>query len=236
MENFKILVVEDDVFIREMVELAFLREGYHVFTAADGREGLRQFYEVQPDLVIMDIMMPHTDGWELFRQIRKLADTPVIMLTAVSHEDAIVRGLDMGAVDYVTKPFSVKVLIARARAALRPVTNPSESPAAVIYEDDHLYIDLEYRRIRVDGAQIHLTNIEFKLLSYLIENKGRVLTFNQILDEVWGSGYTGSAEYVHVYISRLRKKLEKDPKNPVYIINVPQVGYRFDLTELYPFE
>lgn len=227
MEGTKVLVVEDDIFIREMVELAFLREGAEVATAADGQEGLRRFFEVRPDLVILDLMMPHVDGWELFRQIRQLADTPVIMLTAVRDEDAIVRGLDMGAVDYVTKPFSVKVLLARARSALRSSVTPSDATKLAVYKDEHLEINLEYHRVSVAGEPVHLTDTEFRLLSYLLENKGRVLAFSQILDEIWGPGYENSVSYVHVYVSRLRKKLEADPKQPIYILNEHQVGYRF---------
>lgn len=231
IEGKKILVVEDDVFIREMVEIAFAREGADVCLAIDGQEGLRQFFDFRPDLVIMDIMMPRKDGWGLFREIRNLADTPVIMLTAVSNEDAIVRGLDMGAVDYVTKPFSVKVLLARARMALRPSTKESEQTEtkAAVFDDERLKIDLAYRKVSIGGEAVHLTDTEFRLLAYLLENRGRVVSFDQILDEVWGPGYEESIAYVHVYISRLRKKLEVNQKQPVYILNEHQVGYRFVL-------
>jgi two-component system KDP operon response regulator KdpE len=229
MEGKRILVVEDDVFIREMVQLAIEREGAEVSTAENGAIGLRRFYDFRPDLVIMDIMMPEKDGWELIRQIRQLSDTPVIMLSAISNENAIVRGLDMGATDYMTKPFSIKVLIARARAAMRLSTYKADPQAKepVQYEDGHLTIDVEYRRVTVDGQAMRLTDTEFRLLALLLENKGRVLTFKQILDEIWGSGYRDSIEYVHVYISRLRKKLEVNAKDPHYIVNEHQVGYRF---------
>lgn len=227
MKGRKVLVVEDDVFIREMVELAFLREGAEVVTEADGQEGLRSFFDFRPDLVIMDIMMPHIDGWQLINQIRQLADTPVIMLTAVSDEDAIVRGLEMGATDYVTKPFSIKVLVARAKAALRPLAKMEEPSKLTAFKDHRLAIDLEYRRVEIAGEAVRLTDTEFRLLSYMLENRNRVLSFNQILEEIWGPGYEDSISYVHVYISRLRKKLEVDPKNPLYILNEHQVGYRF---------
>ncbi len=229
LEGKQILVVEDDVFVREMVELALLREGARVYTAGDGQEGLRKFFEHQPALVILDIMMPHTTGWDMLRQIRQLADTPVILLTAVTHEDAVVRGLDMGAVDYVTKPFSVKVLVARARAALRPGAQPPETSGPIIYEDNRLSINVANRQVSVNGEDVQLTNTEFRLLTVLLKQPGRLATFDQILDDVWGAGYEDSVEYVHVYISRLRKKIEVDPKQPAYIINVPHVGYYFQV-------
>lgn len=226
LDGKRVLVVEDDVFVREMIELAFARAGAEVTVASDGSQGLQRFYEQRPDLVILDIMMPHTSGWETCRQIRQLSDTPIIICTAIIDEDAIVRGLDMGAIDYVTKPFSTKVLLARARAAMRQSTVLVADEAA-FYEDETLSIDIASRRVFKQGEALKLTKTEQELLFCLVKHRRQLLTFDQILDQVWGVGYGGSVEYVHVYISRLRKRLEADPKNPRYILSEHGIGYRF---------
>jgi two-component system KDP operon response regulator KdpE len=171
--------------------------------------------------------MPYADGWETCRQIRKLADTPIIMLTAIKDENAEVRALDMGAVDFVTKPFSPKVLLARARVALRqPVTGEQETASG--YQDDYLTVDIVRRRVLVKGKPLKLTKTEFELLVYLADNEGWVSTFEQILDNVWGAGYEDNPDYVHVYVSRLRQKIEADPRQPRYLLSERGVGYRFE--------
>lgn len=228
MRGQKILVIDDDIFIRQIVEEALRQERATVVTAANGHEGLRAFFQERPHLVILDVMMPYVDGWEVCRQIRMLSDTPVIMLTSLTKEENIVRGLDDGAVDYVTKPFSVKVLLARVRAALRQQAAAMPTPAPTEqYADAYLTIDLSKRLVQVEGAPVKLTKTEYKLLATLVQNAGIMLTFNQILQHVWGWEYQDSAEYVHVYISRLRKKLEPNPQTPRYLITEFGVGYRF---------
>ena len=222
------MVVDDDAHIRELTAHIFAKSGGQVYSASDGNEGLRQFYAHRPHLVILDIMMPNLDGWQVCTQIRLLSDVPIIMLTALGQDEHTIRGLDCGAVDYVTKPFSPKVLAARARAALRQATQAAETHQPASYSDDYLTIDLSQRRVLVRGELVCLTATEYRLLAYLVQNAGRVLTFRQILEKVWGWEYQDSVEYVHVYISHLRKKLEEDPKLPAYLLTEHRVGYRFE--------
>ena len=229
MENKKILVIDDDPHLRRLIEATLTQAGALVFTAADGEEGLREFYARQPDLVVLDVMMPKLDGWETCRTIRRLSDVPIIMLTVRGHEDDIVRGLELGADDYITKPFSVKVLAARVQAALRrskPETTAPEASSG--YQDDHLTIDLPARRVYVKGEQVKLTAKEFDLLQYLLENAGRVLTLQQILEHVWGWEYQDDLDYVRVYVWHLRQKIEEDPRRPKYLLTEHGVGYRFE--------
>lgn len=228
MQGKRILVVDDDAHIRELTADIFAKSGGQVYSASDGNEGLRQFYVHRPHLVILDILMPNLDGWQVCTQIRQLSDVPIIMLTALGQDEHTIRGLDCGAVDYVTKPFSPKVLAARARAALRQATQATESHQPISYSDEYLTIDLSQRRVLVCGELVRLTATEYRLLAYLVQNAGRVLTFRQILEKVWGWEYQDSVEYVHVYISHLRKKLEEDPKLPAYLLTEHRVGYRFE--------
>lgn len=225
----KILIIDDDVFIREVITETIGREGAQVITAENGQEGLRQFYATQPDLVLLDVMMPHITGWEICRQIRQLSDVPIIMLTSLKKEDDVVRGLDYGAVDYITKPFSTKILTARIRTALRKTSADQLVPKEqdFSFADDFLSIDLNERRVMVNGQPVKLTKTEFRLLAYLVQNMGLVLTFEQILANVWGWDYQDSVQYVHVYVSRLRQKIEPDPQNPQYLLTEYGTGYRF---------
>jgi two-component system KDP operon response regulator KdpE len=200
--------------------------------ATDGQEGLGQFGACRPDLVLLDIMMPMLDGWRTCAELVRLSDVPIIFMTVLGREDDIVRGLDCGAVDYVTKPFSPKVLLARSRAALRQAGVSSRNGVTAIYDDGHLNVDLENRRVRVAGEPVQLTATEFRLLSYLVENPRRLLTYRQILEHVWGWDCQGSTEYVHVYIWHLRQKLEQDPRHPSYLLTERGVGYRFEPREL----
>ena len=228
----KILVIDDDVFVRDIVLETMSKEGATVFTAENGSDGLRQFYAAQPDVVLLDVMMPHITGWEVCRQIRQLSDVPIIMLTSLNKEEDIVRGLDYGAIDYVTKPFSTKILAARIRSALRQVhaKTPSEKDKKQAFADDYLRIDLDEQRVFINNEVVKLTKTEFRLLAYFVQNLGLVLAFEQILENVWGWAYQDSIQYVHVYVSRLRQKLEPDPQNPRYIITEYGTGYRFEKT------
>lgn len=228
MEGKKILVIDDDMNLCQSLKIGFSFEGIDVETAIDGRMGLKQFYKHQPDLVILDIRMPEMDGWETCRQIRLLSDVPIIMLTSLNHDQEIVRGLRCGADDFVTKPFSREVLAARASAVLRRTETIQDTQDASVYDDDYLYINLDQREIQVQGELIKLSSTEFQLLSYLFENAGRILTYETILNNVWGWEYQNSVDYVHVYLSHLRKKIEDDPRNPRYLVNERGVGYRFE--------
>lgn len=229
MENKRILVVDDDPALLPLVEYTFAKEGYDVYTASDGRQALREFFAQRPDLVILDIMMPGMDGWETCRRIREVSDVPVLMLTARGQDEDIIHGLELGADDYMTKPFSIKVLLARARAVLRRAAlPPPDYGEPTTYGDDYLTVDLKERRVTVKGEPVKLTPTEYRLLAYLVQNAGQVLTFQQILQNVWGWEYQDDLDYVRVYVWHLRQKLEEDPKNPRYILTELGAGYRFE--------
>jgi two-component system, OmpR family, alkaline phosphatase synthesis response regulator PhoP len=228
MNGKKILIIDDDVNLGQTIKLTFARAGAEVFTAVDGRDGLRQFYEYRPDLVILDVRMPDINGWETCRQIRLLSNAPIIMLTTLDNDDDVIRGLDHGADDFVTKPFSREVLLARARAVLRRTELLSEPDDPSTYNDGYLAIDLRKHRVLVDGQAAQLSNTEFRLLTYLFQHANQVLTYQNILDKVWGWEYQDSIDYVHVYVSHLRRKLEVDPRNPKYLLTERGVGYRFE--------
>jgi two-component system KDP operon response regulator KdpE len=221
------LVIDDDPDMAELVRIVFAREGAEVYSAADGREGVCQYGAWRPDLVLMDVMMPGLDGWNTCRVLRELSDVPIIFLTALDREGDVVRGLDFGAVDYVTKPFTANVLLSRARSALRRAARGSGSSRQVGYDDGHLSVDIAGHQVRVGGKRVSLTATEFRLLACLVEHKGRVLTHEQILERVWGYEYRESIGYVHVYISHLRQKIEANPARHRYLLNERGVGYRF---------
>jgi two-component system KDP operon response regulator KdpE len=234
MRGKGVLIIDDDADLRTIAGLAFARAGAEVYTATDGREGLGQFYLCQPDLVVLDVMMPILDGWETCRRLCRISDVPIIFMTVLNKEEEIVRGLDCGAVGYVTKPFSPKVLLARARAAMRTMDAGSAKGRIALYNDGYLYIDLDARRVLVGGEPVRLTGTEYQILAYLLENAGRVLTYEQILGRVWGWDCQGSADYVHVYVWHLRHKLERNPSSPVYFLTERGVGYRFEAQDHWP--
>jgi two-component system KDP operon response regulator KdpE len=228
MQKSRVLVIDDELPLLRLVRDAFSSVGCQTYTAASGLEGLRKFYAHQPDLVILDLMMPEMDGWEVCRQIRQMSDVPLIFLSALSHENEIVRGLNCGADDYVTKPFSIKILLAQAKAVLRRAERSPLSNNTPYYYDDYLTIDLDARRVLVQGKQVKLSRTEYRLLAYLIMNAGQVLTFQQILAEIWGEECLDNAEYVHTYVCSLRQKLEKVPQRPDYLLTEHGVGYCFE--------
>lgn len=228
MHESTILIVDDDEKILRLLAIALSRAGYKVSTAASGAEGLRQFYTLRPDLIILDLMMPVMDGWQVCQRIRQVSTVPIVMLTALSREDLMIRGLDYGADDYLTKPYSTELLLARIRALLRRTALPPPFQKPVTYSDTRLTIDLDERRVLVLGEPVKLSAIEYRLLVYLFQNAGQSLTFQQLLDHVWGETGQGTIDYVHVYVSRLRRKLEASPKEPVYLVTEYGVGYRFE--------
>lgn len=223
-----ILIVDDEIMLCEAMELVFVQAGATVHIAHTGRSGLKQFFKHRPDVVILDIQMPDMDGWETLRQIRLLSECPVILLTTLKANEAIVRGLDGGADDFISKPFDNSVLLSRTRAVLRRVGLVAKSEESLAYSDDYLSINLESRQVFVSGKSVQLTATEFRLLSYLLQNAQRVLTYQQILDYVWGQEYQEHVDYVHVYVSHLRRKLEENPRKPRYLLNAHGVGYRFE--------
>lgn len=222
----KVLLVEDDQSLAEVVTYNLRKEGYEVVTADDGVHGLETARREKPDLVLLDIMLPEMDGLELSRLLRKESNVPIIMLTAKVTETDKIVGLEVGADDYVTKPFSVKELLARVRAALRRAGMAQTASGAFIQIGD-LQIDIARRQVMLAGKSIELTSKEFALLAYLAQNRRVVLSREQILEKVWGWNFTGDAKTVDVHVSWLRRKLEPDPSQPRYIITVRGAGYRF---------
>jgi two-component system KDP operon response regulator KdpE len=222
----KILVVDDDLILSELVSYVLKAEGYMPVAAYDGAEGVAKFASERPDLVLLDVTMPNMDGFEACHRMRSLGDTPIIMLTGQGNEEQIVRGLDLGADDYVVKPFQLKPFMARVRANLR---RASAQPAdeKVTYQDSYLSINLEHRKVVVGGEAVKLTPTEFKLLATLVRNRGRILEFRPLLEQVWGFEYIDDIDYLRVYIWHLRRKIERDPKNPVYLLNELSTGYTF---------
>jgi DNA-binding response OmpR family regulator len=224
----RILVVDDEPrmigFIRMNLEL----EGYQVLEAHTGLEALESIRTQLPDLVLLDVMMPHLDGFETLRMLREFSNVPVVMLTAKGEEDDKVYGLELGADDYVTKPFGSRELSSRVRAVLRRVEMPSTSPEqAVLRIDDRLSIDFNRREVIVAGDRIKLRPTEYRLLYHLIENAGWTVPHEQLLAKVWGYEYRDETHYVRLYVNYLREKIEEDPSNPKYILTERGVGYRF---------
>ncbi len=227
MNQKKVLIVDDEPMMCRLIGSIFGGEGADVFSANSGEEGLTMFQDVQPDLVILDILMPSPDGWEVCRQIRQQSDVPIIMLTVLNRSEEIVRALDAGADDYMVKPFDRKVLLARSRAILRrsDIVNPLNFKPS--YDDGYLAIDVNGEQVTVQGNPVRLTATEFDVLAHLYNHAGNVCTFSEILKGIWGEQYKYRAEYVHVYIWRLRQKLERNPRSPSYFISEHSLGYRF---------
>jgi len=222
----KILVVDDDPDLTSLLKRTFTRESYKVEVAHSGRDGLRLAYTFRPDLIILDVTMPGMDGWDTLRRIRELCDIPVVLLTGLCCQEEKAKGLDMGADDYVTKPFGLQELRARIQAVLRRSPQPFTNERCLLrFRGDHLVIDPLAQRVLVGGQPVALTPTEYKLLLYLAYNAGRVLTVDQILDGVWGPGYEDSTNSVKVYIRRLRLKIERDPGRPVQILSLRGAGY-----------
>ncbi len=223
--NARVLVVDDEPAILMTVQLNLVHSGYEADTAATGEEALRLFGAHDPDLVILDMGLPDIDGLEVIRRIRLESAKPIIALTVRDAEQDKVAALDLGADDYVTKPFGVEELMARVRVALRHAPQAGMSRNAVFRVGD-LEVDLEMRRVRVAGKEVHLTPIEYDLLKVLVSQPNKVVTDRALLRQVWGPQYGDEAHSLHVYAARLRKKLEPDPQRPRYIITEPGIGYR----------
>ncbi len=226
-----VLIIDDDTDLLHLASRLFQREDANIVTAGSGMEGISKLTICQPTLIILDVMMPGIDGFETCRRIRQISDIPIIMVTALNNEQEMLQGLEAGADDFLSKPFKAEILLARARAVLRR-SDFKNKVNAFKYNDGYLSIDIENHTVLIKGKRIKLTRREFRLLVYLARNAGKVLTFEQILANVWGSEYQGSIEYVHVYISHLRKKLEENTKIPRYIITIHGVGYIFEKQEL----
>lgn len=225
----RILIVEDDADMARSLQLELKLNSYEVIVAKDGKEGLSRFQDNDPDLVLLDLSLPGMDGMTVCQRIREVSDVPVLMMTAKEvTEHQIAEGLNTGADEFMRKPLPTIEFQARIRALLRRSKLFDQNKSQPIsYEDDNLYVDLSTRRVRVDGEEIRLTPTEFKLLATFIRHPGEVLTFQQLLEQVWGFEYTTEHHYPRIYVSHLRRKIEPDSKNPTYIQNEYGVGYRF---------
>jgi len=223
-----VLVIDDDIDILRMLKLALTTNGFETTLAASGLDGLRRAYEIHPDAIILDVMMPMHDGFETCRRLREMTDVPIIFLTAKGTVDDIVRGLALGADDYVIKPFNKKELISRLVACLRRAANKEESPDILVFTQGAFVLDRSRRHAVVNGEIVHLTPTEFEVLDYLVRHVGRVLSRDAILTRVWGPEYLGETELVKQFIYRLRQKIEADPRNPRFIHTVPGTGYFFE--------
>ncbi len=230
--NEKILVVDDEKPISDILKFNLTKEGYQVITAFDGEEGLRAVLENQPDLILLDVMLPKMDGFQVCRRIREKFNTPIIMLTAKEEELDKVLGLELGADDYITKPFSMRELIARVKANLRRVVIDSEidSKEHNDIETRELVIDLNRYEVKKRGINIELTLREFELLKFLASHENQIFTREQLLKDVWGYEYFGDIRTVDVTVRRLREKIEDDSSNAQYIITKRGVGYYFRRT------
>jgi DNA-binding response OmpR family regulator len=231
----KAMIVDDEQAIRDALGRKLKREGYDIILCQNGLDAVRAFHTERPDIVILDIIMPDgMDGLTVCRRIREVADTPILMLSAQAiTEDDIIEGLAAGADEYLAKPVRLNEFVARVGALLRRVqmTNVETEQR---YDDGYLSIDLHRRQVYVSGAKIHLTPTEFKLLAVLMENAGRVVSQRDLLEQVWGREYIDDVYYPRVYISQLRRKIERDAANPAYILTEHRVGYRFEKQPIAP--
>jgi two-component system response regulator RegX3 len=224
----RILIVEDEPSLAEPLAFLLGREGYETAVAGDGRAALAEFDKAGADLVLLDLMLPGLSGTEVCRELRNRSSVPIIMLTAKDSEVDIVVGLELGADDYVTKPYSSRELLARIRAVLRRRIEVAEDPAEAVLEAGPVRMDVERHSVSVDGAEVAMPLKEFELLEFLLRNAGRVLTRGQLIDRIWGSDYFGDTKTLDVHIKRIRAKIEPDPSNPQLLVTVRGLGYRFE--------
>jgi two-component system KDP operon response regulator KdpE len=223
-----ILIVDDEPRILDSVRMNLELDGYQVFEATNGIQALEEVRRRLPDLVVMDVMMPELDGFEALRELRSFSSVPVVLLTVKADERDVVRGLELGADDYVAKPFSPAVLLSRIKAVLRRADTPPQAPPSrTLHVDDQLTIDFDRHEVWKDGRKVQLRPTEFRLLYHLASNPGVVMTHETLLSRVWGPEYRDASHYVRLYINYLRQKLEDDPANPEYILTERGVGYRF---------
>ena len=233
MAKEKILIVDDEEHIVELIKFNLINRGYDVLTANDGIEAIKIIKVEKPSLVLLDLMLPGIDGYDVCKEIKRdkdMQNISIIMLTAKGEEFDKILGLELGADDYITKPFSVRELIARVKAVLRR-TNTFSELYEDVYESKSLKVDFERHEVLVDGKEVDLTLKEFELLQILIKNKGKILNREVLLDKIWGYEYIGETRTVDVHIRYLRKKIEKDDKNPKFIQTIRGVGYRFNPIE-----
>jgi len=224
-----IIVIEDDPPIRRFLRTGLSTHGFTVFEADTGKQGIVEVGIRKPDLVILDLGLPDMDGVDVIKAIRAWSDIPIIILSARSSEQHKIDALDAGGDDYLTKPFGFGELLARIRVALRHSIKPNEQMQGDVFVTANLKVDLHNRLVSIDGQEIHLTPIQYRLLAVLIKHAGKVLTQQQILKEVWGPSYQENAHYLRIYMSQLRHKLEADPTQPKFLLTESGVGYRLKI-------
>jgi len=222
----KILVIDDDLSVAKLIKLILKPRGLSTYHAINGQEGLKQAYELQPDLIILDIMMPEMDGWEVCKRLREMSDVPIVFLTARSDVKDVVKGLEMGADDYIVKPYENDELVARVRAHLRRSPRSSMSEE-LIFDGGEFRVNFMNREVWVRSELKHLTPKEFNLLGVLVRNAGRVVTRNELVTQAWGEEYGDAIDSLKLYIHYLRQKIEVNPEQPDYILTSRGVGYRF---------
>jgi two-component system KDP operon response regulator KdpE len=225
--NKRILVVDDEERIVRFIRLNLEQDGFQVEEAFNGKDALDKLRQTLPDLILLDVMLPDIEGFDVLAMIRENHEVPIIMLTAKTEEDDRVRGLELGADDYVTKPFSPRELVSRVRAVLRRTDSQRANISTAIEVDERLKLDFDRREVWVAGELVKLRPTEYRLLYHLVQNAGWVVTHDQILAKVWGYEYRDEPHYVRLYINYLRQKLEEDPADPKYILTERGVGYRF---------
>lgn len=228
--NRKILIVDDEPAQLKLSEQVLVGKGYDIIKANSGQEAVRIFFEGKPDLVLLDVMMPEIDGWQTCRLIREASDVPIIMLTGKRFsEDDVVHGLECGADEYLAKPVGNRELLARVKAAFRRIETASrrKDRRKISFNDDYLSVDVAERKVTIKGNKLKLTPREFRLLALLVENADRILTHQQVLENIWGWEYIDDVDYVRIYVSHLRQKIEPNPSQPKYILTEPGVGYYF---------
>jgi two-component system KDP operon response regulator KdpE len=224
-----ILLIEDESQMRRFLRVTLQGHGYRLYEASSGQEGLVEGTTRNPDVVLLDLGLPDIDGIEVTKRFREWSEVPIIVISAREQEEDKVKALDAGADDYLTKPFGANELLARIRVALRHRTLQTSAQKDPLFIVDDLKVDLAARQVFIKDEEIHLTPIEYRLLSVLIKHAGKVVTHTLLLKEVWGPVYTSQQQYLHVYMNQLRKKLESDPARPRLLINEPGVGYRLKL-------
>jgi two-component system response regulator RegX3 len=224
----ELLLVEDMDTLREALGFLLRREGYEIRTAADGAAALAEFEASEPDLILLDLMIPQIPGIEVCRRIRLVSDVPIIMLTAKNSEGDVVVGLESGADDYVTKPYSTPELLARIRTALRHRRTRGSEPDSSALQVNGISLDPERHRVSVDGKELSLPLREFSMLELFLRHAGRVLTRGQIIERIWGSDYFGDSKTLDVHVRRLRAKIEPDPTSPTRLVTVRGLGYRLE--------
>jgi two-component system KDP operon response regulator KdpE len=226
-EHGRILVVDDNRQIQELLDMGLTGYGFEVLSASDAAEGISRFLDARPDAVLVDVLMPGMNGYELCSRLRDLTDVPIVMVSALRNEEEIIKGLDAGADDYVTKPFNVAELVARLRAHFRSRRRADTSQRMLTFDDGQLVVDLDGQRVVRDGEDVHVSPTEFRLLAYLAVNAGRVIPHRELIGQVWGAEGARLGPYLKIYVRRLRQKIETDAAQPRFIISRHGTGYAF---------